>query len=430
MHFNIKSQWLFLPTFALTDDRLLNTESVNSTFFKKVRTEAKNIVTQIHFHGSKKCSLHREIASFSLSFSTCYPARLYAARPVIWYLCCRSQSNSDKEDIAVHMLSIPCIVMAAVNFYAAAYYLVFFIKIPRVKQHLPFAFLCFSVGVYDIFCVGLYNAQSLDNGVFWQRLQLYAVSIISIFLIWYTASVTGQMKNRIIALFIAGFLALLIAPLFIGPEYTVSTATPAIKHVNLFNALSITYYESEIGILYQFELVLLVVAYAYLLLLLIRHYRGTKNRILLFIIPSITVYFLGAMNDSAVNMQWYRFIYVSEYSFFVIVLAVAYVLLDDFVNIHKAYEDLNANLELKIEERTVEILEFQAHIKTLHGLIPICAGCKKIRNDKGYWENLERYLQSHSEAKFSHGLCPECGEKLYPDVFPKHDAIGNTLGEK
>ena len=52
-------------------------------------------------------------------------------------------------------------------------------------------------------------------------------------------------------------------------------------------------------------------------------------------------------------------------------------------------------------------------IKTLNGLLPICSNCKKIRDDKGYWNQIEEYIQRHSEAKFSHGLCPECSDKLY-----------------
>ncbi|MBW2410658.1 MAG: PAS domain S-box protein [Deltaproteobacteria bacterium] len=55
-------------------------------------------------------------------------------------------------------------------------------------------------------------------------------------------------------------------------------------------------------------------------------------------------------------------------------------------------------------------------IKTLSGIIPICASCKKIRDDKGYWNQLENYINEHSEAHFSHGICPECAEKLYPDL--------------
>ncbi len=54
-------------------------------------------------------------------------------------------------------------------------------------------------------------------------------------------------------------------------------------------------------------------------------------------------------------------------------------------------------------------------IKTLKGLIPICANCKKIRDDKGYWNQIESYIEQHSEAKFSHGICEECAEELYGD---------------
>jgi PAS domain S-box-containing protein len=59
-------------------------------------------------------------------------------------------------------------------------------------------------------------------------------------------------------------------------------------------------------------------------------------------------------------------------------------------------------------------------IKTLSGIIPICASCKKIRDDKGYWNQLEKYINEHSEAHFSHGICPECAEKLYPDLHIEH----------
>jgi len=55
-------------------------------------------------------------------------------------------------------------------------------------------------------------------------------------------------------------------------------------------------------------------------------------------------------------------------------------------------------------------------IKTLRGIIPICANCKKIRNDNGYWEQVELYISKHTTAQFSHGICPECVKKLYPDL--------------
>jgi len=74
------------------------------------------------------------------------------------------------------------------------------------------------------------------------------------------------------------------------------------------------------------------------------------------------------------------------------------------------------------EEREKLILELQdafAKIKVLSGFIPICASCKKIRDDQGYWNQLEAYIQSHTEAQFSHGICPDCATSLYADYFTK-----------
>ncbi len=57
-----------------------------------------------------------------------------------------------------------------------------------------------------------------------------------------------------------------------------------------------------------------------------------------------------------------------------------------------------------------------SEVKKLSGFLPICASCKKIRDDKGYWSEVERYIGEHSEAQFSHGICPDCIRKLYPEI--------------
>ncbi len=63
-----------------------------------------------------------------------------------------------------------------------------------------------------------------------------------------------------------------------------------------------------------------------------------------------------------------------------------------------------------------ELQSALAKVKTLSGFLPICASCKKIRDDKGYSNQIENYIRDHSEAEFSHGLCPECAKNLYPDL--------------
>jgi hypothetical protein len=56
-------------------------------------------------------------------------------------------------------------------------------------------------------------------------------------------------------------------------------------------------------------------------------------------------------------------------------------------------------------------------LKILRGFLPICASCKKIRNDEGYWTQIEAYIRDHSEADFTHGICPDCAKKLYPEIL-------------
>ena len=70
---------------------------------------------------------------------------------------------------------------------------------------------------------------------------------------------------------------------------------------------------------------------------------------------------------------------------------------------------------LNFQRVEIDLIASMDEIKMLRGIIPICASCKKIRNDKGIWEQIEIYIRDHSDAEFSHGICPECMQKLYPD---------------
>jgi hypothetical protein len=78
----------------------------------------------------------------------------------------------------------------------------------------------------------------------------------------------------------------------------------------------------------------------------------------------------------------------------------------------------------KERERLIMSLRTEVeNIKTLKGLLPICAHCKRIRDDRGKWHLLEDYLRAHTEAEFSHGLCPECLHSLYPDLFEQQKEL-------
>jgi AmiR/NasT family two-component response regulator len=85
------------------------------------------------------------------------------------------------------------------------------------------------------------------------------------------------------------------------------------------------------------------------------------------------------------------------------------------------FDDLMAlrRLNAELQARNRELQEALEKVKTLSGLLPICVNCKKVRNDQGYWQQVETYIHEHSEAEFSHGICPDCQRELYPpDVYP------------
>jgi len=85
---------------------------------------------------------------------------------------------------------------------------------------------------------------------------------------------------------------------------------------------------------------------------------------------------------------------------------------------------VKTQMELKLQRdalmhRNEELRKALAEIKILSGLLPICSSCKKIRDDQGYWTQLESYISEHSEAVFTHGCCPDCMKKLYPELYMK-----------
>lgn len=77
--------------------------------------------------------------------------------------------------------------------------------------------------------------------------------------------------------------------------------------------------------------------------------------------------------------------------------------------------------EMKLEEKCENLIEelkkALSEVKTLSGLLPICSSCKKIRDDKGYWNQIETYISKHSKAEFSHAICPPCTKKIYPELY-------------
>jgi hypothetical protein len=139
---------------------------------------------------------------------------------------------------------------------------------------------------------------------------------------------------------------------------------------------------------------------------------GTSMIAMVFLL--IMVYFqLGQpMDIQAINTVAYTIVAL------ILSRAMFFYYLNDFSNrlvINRQSQEIRQQNEKK-EELISDLRDALAEVKQRSGLLPICASCKKIRDDKGYWNQIEGYIQDHSDAQFSHSVCPDCAKKLYPDL--------------
>jgi hypothetical protein len=117
----------------------------------------------------------------------------------------------------------------------------------------------------------------------------------------------------------------------------------------------------------------------------------------------------GAWNDTAATFAFVRTPAFHERPLFFLLVAALLVFLGWMVHALRT-----RRRERRAEELARRVEEALAQVKTLRGMLPICSSCKMIRDDRGYWKQLEHYLREHSEAEFSHSLCPDCVAKYVP----------------
>jgi hypothetical protein len=120
--------------------------------------------------------------------------------------------------------------------------------------------------------------------------------------------------------------------------------------------------------------------------------------------------------ERANKLRFYLFLFVGLAACFA--LYMGYALSKIISSLRREIAE-RVKFEQELGAERDKLQDALSHVKTLSGLIPICSSCKKIRDDQGYWNQVETYISQHSDAQLSHGLCPDCVRDLYPDVYEK-----------
>ena len=161
-------------------------------------------------------------------------------------------------------------------FFLGIFHLGLYFRKTDDKENLSFAILAITIGIYDLFCYGLYNSHSLEEGIFWQKLQLLNADIISITLGWFVLHLSKKMPRKLFIFIIVLYMTFLLLGIFIQSELTLSLNKPAIKYIKIFN-YNITYYEGTPGLIFIIQGISQIINYIYFLLILIMSLRKAKK---------------------------------------------------------------------------------------------------------------------------------------------------------
>jgi len=224
----------------------------------------------------------------------------------------------------MNFISVPVIALAGISFYAGFDHLLVYARSKDDRKHLSFAFTCFAVGFYDIFAAFVYNAASVEQAAPWQRSQVIAMMISAVAFMWFISDFTGQRQKIPLIIFTSYFLFSALLHIIDRTQLTwLSLSTPAIKYIHLPFGLNITYYEMAPGIYTDFQSLVGLPFFVFLLVMAIRHYRDGHKKTAAPLLTSLILFWLGIFNDTLVSSGVYDFIYLLEYSFLVIIALMA-----------------------------------------------------------------------------------------------------------
>jgi two-component system cell cycle sensor histidine kinase/response regulator CckA len=222
--------------------------------------------------------------------------------------------------------SMPIVVMASISFYVGLYHLLIYLRRRQHREDLIFALLCLATGLYDVCCVGLYDATSVAEGAQWQRAQFVALALFTTAFLWFIPAYTHQKPQIATYAFSAFFMLALVVQLVDRSNLTWMVEHPSIKEILLPFGLKITYYEVLFGPFTTLQSLMGMVASTYILWNGARFYRRGYRREAGPLLLALCLMYVAAVNDTAVSNGMYQFVYAIEYAYMAMILLMAYSL--------------------------------------------------------------------------------------------------------
>jgi len=323
----------------------------------------------------------------------------------------------------ISVVSAPALIVSGIAFFLGLYFLlIYFGRISR-PENLMMALTSLSVSVYAAFCVGLYNATSISQGIYWQRLQYTVTPLLVIFLLWFVVFYTKP-RSKI--------LPILLTPLHIAAfafyildrsDLSLIIDQPLVKSILLPFNFTVTYYEATPGIVLSLLLVSGLLVMFYALGLVIRYIsKGHKDGWRLLI--GLLLVLAALLNDSAVSSGYYLFPYMVEYAYLFMAMLFASSIIKAIAKASKmrdALEKRNRELvsvkrsfENQVTRRTRAILEEKQYYQALVDTSPLAIAILDQ-------EDLIREVNPAFEALFGYTNAETQGKHLEELILPPED---------
>ena len=222
--------------------------------------------------------------------------------------------------------------MVIVTCYVGFYHLfLYYRQFTKRREDLTFAICCFMMSLYGVFCVGMYNSCTLEQGVLFQRRQIAALTLIGTTFLWFVIdylSVTERKFRNFFALF---FIISAVIIIFDRGSMTLELNKPAIKHILLPWGWEVTYYEVEPGFFVEFVSFMGMMVFVYTFIMARKELLKGNRKKAKAMMGAIVIFCIGLINDVSVQVGFYQFIYVIEYCYMGIVLLMATSLSNEVV---------------------------------------------------------------------------------------------------
>jgi PAS domain S-box-containing protein len=222
--------------------------------------------------------------------------------------------------------------MVIVTCYVGFYHLfLYFRRFTKHREDLTFAICCFMMSLYGVYCVGMYNSYSLEQGVFFQRRQIAALTLIGTTFIWFVVDYLSVTERKIRNFFELFFIVSALIIIFDKSPMTIILDEPAIKNVQLPWGWTVTYYEVQPGVFVEFVSFMGMMVFVYTFIMARKAFlTGNRNKAKAMM-GAIVIFCIGLINDVSVQVGFYQFIYIIEYCYMGIVLLMATSLSNEVV---------------------------------------------------------------------------------------------------